>query len=307
MKTDTMHDRIHTSIMLLIILLAGFCMPERIWAQHTERSDSLNIRERKVTEEHVPANNILTTETHFSAEPQVSDFTPDVAIPLIRQPESINLSTIGYDYRSPIPSHILRWDSGILTGSNYGYGGIMGGSYTSNMILGQQWDNITLHAILSMSKSHYARLGASNGMGINAGIAYHLGDNARLIAFGGMNTYGIFSANAVRSYHYGGYFSLNTENKKVGMNLGMRRYFDPLSGRWITMPIITPYVNLWGQDVGIDLGYLLMRAIPSINKALNPDRGKTQQMRYDPTIIPAEVRTKGLINMPPVEVPNNLK
>ena len=91
------------------------------------------------------------------------------------------------------------------------------------------------------------------------------------------------------------------------MNLGMRRYFDPLSGRWITMPIITPYVNLWGQDVGIDLGYLLMRAVPSIDKVLNPNRGKAQQMRYDPTILPAEVRTKGLINMPPVEVPNSMR
>lgn len=302
-----MQDRRNTCIMLLIILLAGLFLPESMRAQHAEGNDSLNIRKRNVKEEHVPANNILTTETHFSAEPQVSDFTPDVAIPLIRQPESIYLSTIGYDYRSPIPSHILRWDSGILTGSNYGYGGIMGGGHTSSMMLGQQWGNLTLNATLSMSKSHYAGLGASNGMGINANIAYHLDDNARIVAFGGMNTYGMFSANALRSYNYGGYFSLNTENKKVGMNLGMRRYFDPLSGRWMTVPIVAPYVNLWGQDVGIDLGYLLMRAIPSIDKALNPNRGKTQHMRYDPTIIPDEVRTKGLINMPPVEVPNSMR
>ena len=71
--------------MLLIILLAGFCMPEGIWAQHTERSDSLKIRERNVTEEHVPANNILTTDTQISAEPQVSDFMPDVTIPQVQQ------------------------------------------------------------------------------------------------------------------------------------------------------------------------------------------------------------------------------
>lgn len=293
--------------MLLVILLTSLCLSGRIQAQNTESHDTLTTKNSVASQASIPADAALPADAHISADPLTSDFMSSIAIPLMPHDESFNLSAIGYDLCSPISSHILCWDNGILTGSNRSYGGVMGGGHTSNMMLGQQWGNLTLNATLSMSKSHYAGLGSSNGMGINANMAYHLGDNARIIAFGGMNTYGMLSANALRSYNYGGYFSLNTENKKVGMNIGMRRYFDPLSGRWMTVPIVAPYVNLWGQDVGIDLGYLLMHAIPSIDKALNPKRGQVQQMRYDPTIIPDEVRTKGLINMPPVEVPNSMK
>ena len=68
-------------------------------------------------------------------------------------------------------------------------------------------------------------------------------------------------------------------------------------------------MRIWIRNLtkDIDKELILPMSEEELDKALNPNRGKAQQMRYDPTIIPAEVRTKGLINMPPVEVPNNLK
>ena len=60
---------------------------------------------------------------------------------------------------------------------------------------------------------------------------------------------------------YGGYADIRI-NDRFGSNVGVRRYVNPMSGRWTTEPIVTPYFRI-GKRMKLELpiGNLLKTAI----------------------------------------------
>ena len=60
---------------------------------------------------------------------------------------------------------------------------------------------------------------------------------------------------------YGGYADIRF-NDRFGSNVGVRRYVNPMSGRWTTEPIVTPYFRI-GKKMKLELpiGNLLKAAI----------------------------------------------
>ena len=56
---------------------------------------------------------------------------------------------------------------------------------------------------------------------------------------------------------FGGYADLRL-HKNFGVDAGARRYLNPMTGRWVTDPIVRPYIKLNnGQKFGLDFGNLL--------------------------------------------------
>ena len=65
----------------------------------------------------------------------------------------------------------------------------------------------------------------------------------------------------VNTTTYGGYADIRF-NDRFGSNVGVRRYVNPMSGRWTTEPIVTPYFRI-GKKMKLELpiGNLLKAAI----------------------------------------------
>ena len=65
----------------------------------------------------------------------------------------------------------------------------------------------------------------------------------------------------VNTTTYGGYADIRF-NDRFGSNVGVRRYVNPMSGRWTTEPIVTPYFRI-GKRMKLELpiGNLLKTAI----------------------------------------------
>lgn len=65
----------------------------------------------------------------------------------------------------------------------------------------------------------------------------------------------------VFSSSYGGYADVQF-GKNFGANLGAQRYMNPMTGRWETEPIVSPYVKFNnGAKLEIPLGHLIKEAI----------------------------------------------
>ena len=59
---------------------------------------------------------------------------------------------------------------------------------------------------------------------------------------------------------YGGYADVRI-NDYLGSNVGVRRYINPMSGRWTTEPIVTPYIKVKKSRIEFPVGSLLKTLI----------------------------------------------
>ena len=59
---------------------------------------------------------------------------------------------------------------------------------------------------------------------------------------------------------YGGFADIRI-NEHFGSNVGVRRYINPMSGRWTTEPIVTPYVKLGKSKMEFPIGNILKTLI----------------------------------------------
>jgi hypothetical protein len=64
----------------------------------------------------------------------------------------------------------------------------------------------------------------------------------------------------MNSTTFGGYANIRF-SQTFGANLGARRYVDPMTGQWETVPIINPYINIGGGRLEFPLGDLLKHLV----------------------------------------------
>ena len=80
----------------------------------------------------------------------------------------------------------------------------------------------------------------------------------------------------VSTTSFGGYANIRF-SENFGSEVGVRRYVNPMSGRWTTLPIVTPYFRVGKRnkvEIGLPLGELLKAAIWGNND--NPLRYRPQ-------------------------------
>lgn len=97
--------------------------------------------------------------------------------------------------------------------------------------------------------------------GVGGTVSYLLSNAVSLHAFGYYYGKPITAGPAVAPYlsttTYGGYADIKF-SKYWGTDLGVQRYLNPMTGKWVTDPIVRPYYKINGkQKIGIDIGHLL--------------------------------------------------
>ena len=104
----------------------------------------------------------------------------------------------------------------------------------------------------------------STQYGLGATVAYQLSDVVTLNAFGyyyaNQLTVGPAMSPYVNSSTYGGYADIRF-SKTFGTNLGVRRYVNPMTGKWDTEPIVNPYIKIGDSKLEFPLGGILKTLI----------------------------------------------
>ena len=97
--------------------------------------------------------------------------------------------------------------------------------------------------------------------GVGGTVGYKVSDALSLHAFGYYYGNSSMISPAVNPYlattNFGGYADIKF-HKNFGVDTGVRRYLNPMTGQWVTEPIVSPYVRFNnGQKFGFDFGHLL--------------------------------------------------
>lgn len=170
-------------------------------------------------------------------------------------------------------------DNWLMYGMNtydtyYGLGAMrktaVGWTYTWN----EKW---TLDVSLAAAKYAFDA-GMGNRFAVSGSLSYSFSDYISAYLFGNfMPVYDLHSPALIPYMGYsnfGGAVSFSSEY--VGIDVGVERYWDPFTGKWMTQPIVMPFVNINGQKMGFDVGRLLQDVFRSVlinaseNNALPP-------------------------------------
>ena len=167
------------------------------------------------------------------------------------------------------PKLLWLWNSAniIVDGSNYQILGLMDvatGAVSFHQDFGR------LHLTASAVANKYwmpmqSHLHTQYGFG--GTIGYKLTDAVSLHAFGyyyaNNPLVGPASSPYVSTTSFGGYANIRF-SENFGSEVGVRRHVNPMSGRWTTSPIVTPYFRVGKRhkvEIGLPLGELLKAAI----------------------------------------------
>ena len=100
--------------------------------------------------------------------------------------------------------------------------------------------------------------------GFGGTVGYQLSDAVTLNAFGYYYANQLMVGPAMSPYvnstTYGGYADIRF-NKTFGANLGVRRYVNPMTGKWTTEPIVNPYIKIGDSKLEFPLGSILKAVV----------------------------------------------
>lgn len=199
--------------------------------------------------------------------------------------ENHNIDPHAIDTSVNIPS-LPSWHNGMIVGNNSYHSDGIGMGYTADASVIQHLGQFTLIGSTGLTKDFMPGMGFLNGLNVGANLSYAVSENVSFNAFGGMTRTGFMGpAPNLNNYYYGGFVSLFTNNKKWGMDIGVRRYYNASTGTWTTVPMAMPYYNLNGQKLGFDFGGLLLNAFQGLDKALNPHHYNTNNRNRGTMII----------------------
>lgn len=127
-------------------------------------------------------------------------------------------------------------------------------------------DNMTITAGLNGTKYHFDR-SAWNDYGIWGSASYRLNETLTLKAFGeyyiNPTYHSMASMAMIPSSSYGAALGIKVSDK-FSVDVGAQRYYDVLSGKWRTVPIVAPTLKVWGQPISIDFGGLIYDILKSL-------------------------------------------
>lgn len=202
---------------------------------------------------------------------------------------------------------ITRLGAGYLTGSGshttyLGMGNMASASVAYTMPLG---DRFQFTAGVTGSKYHFDR-SAWNDYGVFGNASFRLNDHFSLNAFGqyyvNQRFHSVATMPFLGSSSYGGTLGWRASNN-FSLDVGARRIYDPYTGRWHTLPVVQPTINLFGAPISIDAGPWLYQALENLfGGKKNYDWGDP---RYRPVTVPDAVRNQPGFNAnSPVPIPD---
>ena len=203
---------------------------------------------------------------------------------------------------------ITRLGGGYLTGSGghhtyLGMGDMASASVAFTMPMGERFQ---VTAGVTGSKYHFDRA-AWNDYGVFGNASFRLSDRFSLNAFGqyyvNQRFHSVAAMPFLGSSSYGGTLGWKASDD-FSLDVGARRIYDPYTGRWRTLPIVQPTVNLFGAPISIDAGPLIYQVL---NYVFGGDKKKYDwgDPRYRPVTVPDAVRNQpGFNPNSPVSIPD---
>ena len=121
--------------------------------------------------------------------------------------------------------------------------------------------------------------------GVGGTVDYRLSNAVTLHAFGYYYPNSSLISPSVNPYigttNFGGFADIRF-HKNFGLDTGVRRYLNPMTGQWVTEPIVSPYVKLNnGQKFGFDFGHILKGLIWGNDDQMMP-RGPVRMVPPQP-------------------------
>ena len=167
------------------------------------------------------------------------------------------------------PAVFGLWKGAVLgvTGSQSALPGLMDIS-SGALMFHQDYGRFHFSAVGMANKYWMPGISSPIGMpmlntqyGFGGEVSYDVGKALTLHAFG---TYyatnpmmGTAASPYLNSTNYGGYADIRF-SEHFGSDVGVHRYLSPMTGKWVTDPIVKPYIKLNNkQKIGIDFGHLL--------------------------------------------------
>jgi len=143
----------------------------------------------------------------------------------------------------------VLWQGGFLSinGATVDMPGLM--SYETGVVaLHQDFGRLHLTALAIANKYWMPMQGTlATQYGIGGNVGFDVSDHLSLHAFGYYYNINPIVGPALSPYisttAYGGYADIRFSDH-AGSNVGIRRYLNPMSGRWTTEPIVTPYFRI---------------------------------------------------------------
>lgn len=203
---------------------------------------------------------------------------------------------------------ITRVGAGYLTGAGShttypGMGNIASASMALTMPLG---DRFQVTAGVTGSKYHVDRA-AWNDYGVFGNASFRLNDRFSLNAFGqyyvNQQFHSVAAMPFLGSSSYGGTLGWRA-NDKFSLDVGARRIYDPYTGRWLTLPVVQPTINVLGAPISFDAGPLIYQLLDGLFGKGKKGRDWGDP-RYRPVAAPGAVMNQpGFNPNSPVPIPD---
>lgn len=203
---------------------------------------------------------------------------------------------------------ITRLGPGYLTGAGAhttypGMGEVATASVAFSMPMG---DRFQLTAGVTGSKYHFDR-SAWNDYGIFGNASYRINDRLTLNAFGQYYINQRYHSVAVMPFlgssSYGGTLGWRASDN-FSLDVGARRLYDPYTGRWRTLPVVQPTINLLGAPISFDAGPLIYQLLDGLF-GKSKSKGDWGDPRYRPVTVPGAVTSQpGFNPNSPVPIPD---
>lgn len=184
---------------------------------------------------------------------------------IIQQNNSLSLhSNLNSDINF---SNIQQWEDGNIYGigsysTMLGIGNISTLAFVASQDIGQ-W---ALLGMISGSKYHLDN-SIYNDFSLSASASFNLNNHFALKFFGTYAANNVFHSMATMPYlsysNFGGSITYRA-NDTFSIETGVRRYYDPFSHRWETVPIVAPTVKMWNANISVDMGGFIHRLLQSV-------------------------------------------
>ena len=161
---------------------------------------------------------------------------------------------------------ISSWEGGAIYGaSHFSALPALGNLRSASAVFDQKIGKFTFSAAIYGSKYHFDN-SIYNDFGVSGKFSYRMNDKLTFNVFGNYSRNNVFHSAAALPYtSQSGYGASVTysPSDKFSIEAGVRRRYDPMSGRWELVPIVAPAVNLNGAKVSADFGGLIYDIIHS--------------------------------------------
>lgn len=282
----------------VISLLLGLLCFGHLQAQEVidtlSRNNPLSTGTDVVPSTPLPIDTVSGNHSYLSPiSPSYSSNTALPALPVIN-PEAVDLGNA-----FNVNPMLMQWNGGGMIGSNsYRENFGLGFGRTASVMTMHQWGGLDISGTTSLSKDYMSGWGYMNSANVELQLSYPLSNNMSITGFGGLNQMGFLSKNSIVGGYYGGFVTLKTNNGKFGIDAGMRRMYNPMTGQWTNVPILAPYMMLGGQKLQFDTGGLLLNMFRGLDGWLNPHHKQSggESPRGGGIIMP---NTKIDFNFPP--------